>query len=187
MTAFFIPDFDSDDAEGRNLCETGRQDCTATKIRGETSKKSGRPMMVVEWTVDNGQSAGHTLTEYITFGLSGLFGEAKLKRICNAAKFRWERRGSLTEFISQFPEGRLRASVLVEHQFSIDRNGWETVGEETFNSYQGKKNIRAVVVDDFQHDYKAAQGDKMLATEVVTEVARAAPVLAPTGTDRLPF
>lgn len=184
MTNFFIPEFDAVDAEGRNLCEPGRRDCTATKIRGETSKKSGRPMMVVEWTVDNGGSAGHTITEYITFGLSGLIGEAKLKRICSAAKRRWERRPNLSEFISQFPEGQLRASVLVEHQFSIERGGgWENVGEETFTSYQGKKNIRAVVADDFQHDYLSPENDKLLATVAV----EAAPALAPTNMGNLPF
>ena len=78
---FFVPDYDSVDAEC-NVCPPGRHDCTATRIYADTSKTSGRPMMVIEWTVDGGPGAGHKLVDYITFGLSGMIGEAKLKRIC---------------------------------------------------------------------------------------------------------
>ena len=92
MNDFFIPDFDSVDAEGGNVCPEGRHNATATKIEAETSK-AGRPMMVVEWTIDGGEGAGHTVVDYITFGLRGFFGEARLKRICVASGFRWQQRG----------------------------------------------------------------------------------------------
>ena len=189
MSDFFVPDFDAVDGEGRNVCPAGRHNATATKIEAETSR-NGRPMMVIEWTVDDGEGAGHTIVDYITFGLRGLFGEARLKRICTAAGFRWQQRADLKSFVAQFPAGRLRVSVLVEHQFSIESNtGWITVDEAAYNTFTGKKNIRAVVADDFHNDYQGATAPASLKVAQVHDgpAVQAPPSAEPALGDNLPF
>lgn len=189
--SFYIPAFDDVDESGENTCEAGRQDCTATKIEASEAKSSGRDMMVIEWTVDNGKSAGQTIVDRFVFGIPGQFGESKLKRMLLATGLKkWEQRPTIQEFVAQFPENTLRCSVLIERQYNIERdNGWENdVPESVWNTFDGKKNVRANVSDDKYNDYKPAANPPSLdLTASGDGRTGAAPSPAPVDTANLGF
>lgn len=163
IMTFYVPDFETVDSRGRNICGTGRQDFTLTRFAADTSN-SGNDMMVIKLTADNGDNAGHSIKEYIVFGLESRMGEAKLKRILECAGSRWEQRPDLNSFVAQFPENKLRVSAFVEHAYSIkEGNDWVDVPEERWEDYDGKKHKKAVIADGELHKvYQEPQGERTL-------------------------
>lgn len=164
----------------------GRNDLTITKVEGGRSKK-GDPQLTFTSTVDNGEGVGTEIKEFFTFG--GGFGEeiawSRLANICDHCGFDFEGAQSIEAFAAQFPQGALRYSADLWHQYQIhawidteNRYQWEkftdtptddtpyqawiTVQKHDHDDFDGeKKGPFAVVRDglDFENIYGPPQND----------------------------
>lgn len=148
MIPFSIPDYDAVDANSGIMPPEDWADMCWTSHEAKESKK-GAPMMVVEFTIDNGAFSGIKLAEYIVFGMQGGFGEAKLKKILEShGNFPWKSKPTLEEFAAQFPGGVIRVAGLIQYDYQInDDKGWESVSKAKYESFTGKKSIKAQIGD----------------------------------------
>ncbi len=149
MTPFSIPTYDAVDPDNGVLPSEDWHDFTWTAHEPKLSKNTSAPMMVIEFTIDNGIFSGIKLSEYIVFGTQSGFGEAKLKKILESdGTFQWEQKPTLEEFSAQFPAKKLRAGGLIKYDYQIKGdNGWETVPQDQYNAFTGQKSIKAQIVD----------------------------------------
>jgi hypothetical protein len=142
MSDFFVPDMDA--VTDSSICSEGSHDATITDWKAAVSKSSGKPMMVVEFTIDSGEDAGHTLVEYIVFGSQGRFGERKLKEICTICGYKWRTKGTIDAFVAQFPPKEWRLSVDVEWDYQVKtESGWRTVDKEAYEEVSDE-DLRAI-------------------------------------------
>lgn len=158
MTPFSIPAYDAVDSENGILPAEGWHDMTWTAHEAKLSKK-GSSMMVLEFTIDNGVYSGVKITEYIVFGLTDGFGEAKLKKILESdGTFKWAQKPTLEEFSAQFPTGKIRVGGLLKYDYQIEKEykSWESVSEHAYQEFTGKKSIK-VQIGDFRGAEKPAQ------------------------------
>lgn len=180
MSDFYMPSYDDVDVEGHNVPAEGWQDTTILAFAATHTKSSGALMVVVEMVIDNGPDASHKLLEYCVLGTAKLFGETKLKAICEAAGFRWEQRPTFEAFVAQFPKNRLRVGVLVQHVYSIKRNGeWEDVPQKVWEAFEGDKMLKAQPNDSYNptETYRAPNAAGQLRTGVGTDVPTPAQAL----------
>ena len=150
---FSIPASSAIDPETGLLPSEGWHDVTLTKHEPKLSKKQS-PMMVCEYTIDNGIYAGAKISDYIVFGMSTGNGEARLLKFLNAdgtfgtPQERWTAFPTLEDFVNQFPVDSLRAGAQLVHVRQINGdNGWESVSEEKWQAFTGQKNIKVEIAD----------------------------------------
>lgn len=149
MIPFSIPDYDSVDPNSGVMPPEDWVDVCLTNREAKESKK-GSPMMVCEFTIDNGGFSGIKLSEYIVFGMQGGFGEAKLKKILEAhGGFPWKAKPTLEEFVAQFPVNHIRVGALVQYDYQVknDDDRWESVSKAKYEASSGKKSIKAQIAD----------------------------------------
>lgn len=153
--SFRVPAMDAVSDTG--VCAEGRHHVTATNFEAAKSQASGRDMMNIEFTVDTGDQAGHTLVERVVFGTKNMFGERKLKQFCVSAGYRWREKDSVEAFVAQFPKNTLRAEVVVKWRYSVKKDveiapgtfqeKWVTVDKEEYEDFDGQRSIQAEIVD----------------------------------------
>ena len=135
------------------LPSEGWHDVTLTKREAKLSKKQS-PMMVCEFTIDNGIYIGTKIGEWIVFGMSTGDGEATLKKFLNSddtygtPEERWKALPTLEDFVNQFPVSKLRAGARIAHVKQINGpEGWVTVPDEKWEEFTGQKNIKVKIID----------------------------------------
>ena len=155
----------------------GHYDCTISDIRAQVAS-SGNPMMIFEYTIDNGEFAGFSADEvYVFFDYDGPDRQhptwQALQQISDCCGFEWDQAQSVEAFAAQWPIGQLRVRVDLVHEYSVEAcwageskydvdsiseeydedhpNGaeWVTVTPRMYDDYGGKKNKGLAVRDGF--------------------------------------
>lgn len=144
---FGLPSFDETPEFKTGACPAGQYDFTVTTSEFTKSKNSGNPMIVMEFTVDNGPESGHKVKEYFVFANTNgrNYGAERLKSLFGGAGFAWRKTQDMSEeeFAAQFVGVRFNASV--SNSYSImDGNTWkDTSSKEEFDNHEGNKNDKA--------------------------------------------
>ena len=152
-------------------------DTTITDIRAQRAG-SGNPMMIVEFTIDNGEFAGFSADEvFVFFDYKGPDEQhptwQALKQIADCAGFEWEPAQSVESFAAQWPLNQLRVRCDLVHDYSVEafwkgdnKYNVESISEELddehtegiewvnvtprmYDDYGGKKNKSLAIRDGF--------------------------------------
>lgn len=172
--------------------DEGWQDVTITEIKTDTTKSKGQPMLVLTLTIDNGEDAGYSWKEYCVLAPDTDYGWGRLRAICDATGHQWsDDAETIQQFALQFPEGKLRMAVDVEHRYAVkgwvdqnSRYAWENLRPEktdeciyhmwvdvqpsTYEEWEGEqKNKNAQTRDTlaFSEVYKPAENERTLAVD----------------------
>jgi|SRR5690606_28252375 len=182
MYDFATPQFDNVPTESRMLPEAGRHDVVITGATGKRAK-SGNPMLILQYTIDNGEDAGQKIEDVFVFseGTQNLVWP-RLKCVCLAAGISWAEASSIEQLAAQFPIDSARLSVDVVHEYSVKGwtdtpkawnaekhspsrtedctyENWITVTKEEADAWPTDPFVKAVVRDgfDFSVIYQGAQ------------------------------
>lgn len=133
------------------VCPEGPHSAQIADTKLEESQSSGRPMMVTEFVVDQGEAKGERVVHRFVFETPSSFGERQLKDMCEHIGFEWETADSWDEWVEQF-QG-LRVGIKVSHRYSYEKSDgqYEEVDAETWESLDDTKytKYRNAEIDGF--------------------------------------
>ncbi len=163
----FVPKYEDVIAAKSGVCPEGRMDFSISGVELNRSS-SGSKQIVMRFTVDNGENAGHRVTDYFTFSDAAMnLSFERLKAIAEAAAMPWgDDVEELEDLAKHFAQDGFRFSAETWHRHQIKVGGtYETVSAEELEEHKANKGEGNIRVN--MNGYEPAHNDPEIKVTVV--------------------